>query len=94
MSLAWPGTLPRPRIEGDTAVYESVLPDVDLRMRALTDDFSWVLVVKSATAAMNPALETCGSASTPRVCPSGSAPTAASRSSTARAARCSPPATR
>ncbi|MET8530354.1 LamG domain-containing protein [Micromonospora sp. NPDC005172] len=58
VSLAWPGTLPRPRVEGDTAVYESVLPDVDLRMRALTDGFSWVLVVKSATAATNPALET------------------------------------
>ncbi|MEU8111986.1 LamG-like jellyroll fold domain-containing protein [Micromonospora sp. NPDC048947] len=58
MSLSWPGSLPRPRVEADTAVYESVLPDVDLRMRALRDGFSWVLVVKSASAAMNPALET------------------------------------
>ncbi|MEV7985642.1 LamG-like jellyroll fold domain-containing protein [Micromonospora sp. NPDC085948] len=58
VSLSWPSTLPAPRLEGDTAIYESVLPDVDLRMRALRDGFSWVLVVKSASAATNPALET------------------------------------
>ncbi|MGW0215929.1 LamG domain-containing protein [Micromonospora chokoriensis] len=57
VSLTWPGTLPAPRIEGDTAVYESVLPEVDLRLRALVDGFTWVLVVKSAQAAANPALE-------------------------------------
>ncbi|SBT38136.1 LamG domain-containing protein [Micromonospora auratinigra] len=57
VSLSWPGTLPAPRIDGDSAVYESVLPDVDLRLRALTDGFTWVLVVKSAQAAANPALD-------------------------------------
>ncbi|MEU5938045.1 LamG domain-containing protein [Micromonospora sp. NPDC047548] len=56
-TLSWPGTLPEPRLEGDTAVYEAVLPDVDLRLRALVDGFTWVLVVKSAAAAANPALE-------------------------------------
>lgn len=57
VSLTWPGALPAPRLEGDSAVYESVLPGVDLRLRALTDGFTWVLVVKSAEAAANPALD-------------------------------------
>jgi len=57
VSLFWPGTLPTPVVEGDTAVYESVLPQVDLRLRALVDGFTWVLVVKSAEAAANPALD-------------------------------------
>lgn len=56
VALSWPSSLPSPRLEGDTAVYESVLPGVDLRMRALVDGFTWVLVVKSAEAAANPAL--------------------------------------
>lgn len=56
VSLTWPDSLPAPRLEGDTAVYESVLPGVDLRLRALTDGFTWALVVKSAQAAANPAL--------------------------------------
>ncbi|MET8198045.1 LamG domain-containing protein [Micromonospora taraxaci] len=58
VSLTWPDALPEPRIEGDAAVYDSVLPQVDLRLRALVDGFTWVLVVKSAQAAANPALET------------------------------------
>ncbi|SBT38132.1 LamG domain-containing protein [Micromonospora auratinigra] len=58
VTLSWPGPLPAPRLEGDTAVYESVLPGVDLRMRALADGFGWVLVVKSVEAAADPALET------------------------------------
>ncbi|MFG1892293.1 LamG domain-containing protein [Micromonospora sp. NPDC049051] len=58
VSLTWPGALPAPRVEGDSAVYESVLPGVDLRLRALSDGFTWVLVVKSAEAAANPALDT------------------------------------
>ncbi|MCW3816203.1 LamG domain-containing protein [Micromonospora sp. DR5-3] len=58
VSLTWPGALPAPRIEGDSAVYESVLPGVDLRLRALSDGFTWVLVVKSVEAAANPALDT------------------------------------
>ncbi|MEU4337363.1 LamG domain-containing protein [Micromonospora lupini] len=57
VSLSWPGVLPAPRIEGDSAVYDSVLPEVDLRLRALADGFTWALVVKSAAAAANPALD-------------------------------------
>ncbi|WP_158554041.1 LamG domain-containing protein [Micromonospora deserti] len=58
VTIGWPGALPAPTLEGDTAVYGSVLPDVDLRVRALVDGFTWVVVVKSAKAAANPALET------------------------------------
>ncbi|MEW2380266.1 hypothetical protein AB0883_29750 [Micromonospora sp. NPDC047812] len=57
VELAWPGALPTPRLEGDTAVYGSVLPGVDLRLRALVDGFTWVLVVTSPQAAKNPALD-------------------------------------
>ena len=57
VSLSWPGDLPAPTLDGDTAVYESVLPNVDLRLRALRDGFTWALVVKSAQAAENPALD-------------------------------------
>ncbi|MFC4147212.1 LamG domain-containing protein [Micromonospora mangrovi] len=57
VSMSWPGSLPAPRIDGDTAVYDSVLPEVDLRLRALADGFTWALVVKSAEAAANPALD-------------------------------------
>lgn len=56
VSLTWPSALPVPRVEGDTAVYENVLPEVDLRVRALRDGFSHVLVVKSRKAAENPAV--------------------------------------
>ncbi|MEW2444695.1 LamG domain-containing protein [Micromonospora marina] len=57
VSLSWPGDLPVPTLDGDTAVYASVLPEVDLRLRALRDGFTWALVVKSAQAAANPALD-------------------------------------
>jgi hypothetical protein len=57
VSLSWPEALPAPRLEGDTAVYERVLPGVDLRARALVDGLTWVLVVHSREAAQNPALE-------------------------------------
>lgn len=57
VSLAWLAALPVPRLDGDSAVYESVLPGVDLRLRTLIDGFTWVLVVKSAEAAANPALD-------------------------------------
>ncbi|WP_176308691.1 LamG domain-containing protein [Micromonospora sp. NBS 11-29] len=57
VSLSWPGELPAPSLDGDTAVYASVLPEVDLRLRALRDGFTWALVVKSAEAAANPALD-------------------------------------
>ncbi|WP_217197353.1 LamG domain-containing protein [Streptomyces buecherae] len=51
LSLGWPTPLPEPRLEGDTAVYQNVMPDVDLRLSAQPDGFSQLLVVKSAKAA-------------------------------------------
>ncbi|WP_146150289.1 LamG-like jellyroll fold domain-containing protein [Actinomadura rubrobrunea] len=57
MSLTWPGTLPEPVLDGDTAIYRGVLgPDVDLRLRALADGFTHTLVVKTAEAAKDPRL--------------------------------------
>ncbi|QEU93799.1 LamG-like jellyroll fold domain-containing protein [Streptomyces kanamyceticus] len=51
LELSWPGRLPEPQLEGDTATYADVLPDVDLRMGAQEDGFTQLLVVKSAKAA-------------------------------------------
>ncbi|MPY57781.1 LamG domain-containing protein [Streptomyces spongiae] len=56
LSFAWPTALPAPTLDGDTATYADVLPDVDLKMRATTDGFSEVLVVNTQAAAKNPAL--------------------------------------
>ncbi|MBB5078834.1 LamG-like jellyroll fold domain-containing protein [Nonomuraea endophytica] len=58
MALTWPTTLPTPWLDGDTAVYPRVLPDVDLRVRAEPEGFSHVLVVKTAQAAKDPRLAT------------------------------------
>jgi hypothetical protein len=53
----WPyGDLPRPEIDGDVAIYRSVLPDIDLRLTATATGMSEVLVVKNARAAQNPKL--------------------------------------
>ncbi|MBB1243900.1 LamG domain-containing protein [Streptomyces durbertensis] len=51
LELGWPGELPAPVIDGDTATYREVLPGVDLRMGAQPDGFTQILVVKSAEAA-------------------------------------------
>ncbi|MFE7043282.1 LamG-like jellyroll fold domain-containing protein [Streptomyces atratus] len=56
LSVSWPSKLPKPTVDGATATYKSVLPDVDLVVRAESDGFSHLLVVKSAKAAANPAL--------------------------------------
>ncbi|KNB49781.1 laminin [Streptomyces caatingaensis] len=56
LALEWPSKLPAPRLEGDTATYPDVLPDVDLRLTAQVDGFTQLLVVKSAKAAANPEL--------------------------------------
>ena len=56
IALSWPGTLPKPVIAGDTAVYPNVLPDVDLKVTAQALGFSEVLVVKSRAATKNPKL--------------------------------------
>ncbi len=51
LALTWPGELPVPRLDGDTATYAEVRPGVDLVLRATTDGFSHVLVVKNREAA-------------------------------------------
>ncbi|MFI9200854.1 LamG domain-containing protein [Streptomyces sp. NPDC053048] len=56
LALSWPSKLPDPRLEGDTATYPDVFPDVDLRLAAQADGFTQLLVVKSAKAAANPEL--------------------------------------
>ncbi|RAY15895.1 hypothetical protein DPM19_09060 [Actinomadura craniellae] len=56
LSLTWPGKLPQPVLDGDTATYRSVLPDVDLRLRAEPDGFAHVLVIKTPQAARDPRL--------------------------------------
>ncbi|MFJ6666564.1 LamG-like jellyroll fold domain-containing protein [Streptomyces sp. NPDC091383] len=55
MSLTMPFALPAPQVSGDTAVYASVLPGVDLSA-SVTDQggFSDVLVVHDAQAAADP----------------------------------------
>jgi hypothetical protein len=56
ISLTWPGTLPVPTLDGDSAVYADVLPGVDLRMTATVEGYRELLVVKTPTAAANPDL--------------------------------------
>ncbi|MDH6623665.1 hypothetical protein M2271_001457 [Streptomyces sp. LBL] len=56
LSFSWPAPLPAPALDGDTATYADVLPDVDLRMRATADGFAQLLVVKTSEAAKNPTL--------------------------------------
>ncbi|MCX4993731.1 LamG-like jellyroll fold domain-containing protein [Streptomyces sp. NBC_00568] len=56
LSFSWPTSLPAPTLDGDTATYANVLPDIDLKLRASTDGFSQLLVVNSAEAAKNPKL--------------------------------------
>ncbi|WP_433894212.1 LamG domain-containing protein [Streptomyces sp. CA-111067] len=56
LSLTWPGTLPAPTLDGDSAVYADVLPGVDLRMTATVTGYRELLVVKTPQAAANPDL--------------------------------------
>ncbi|MEV6527643.1 LamG domain-containing protein [Longispora sp. NPDC051575] len=56
LAVSWPGELPAPVLEGDTAVYREVLSGVDLRVTARVTGFSEILVIKSRAAAANPAL--------------------------------------
>ncbi|WP_431930027.1 LamG-like jellyroll fold domain-containing protein [Nonomuraea jabiensis] len=56
MALTWPGRLPEPELQGDTAIYREVLPGVDLSVRADVDGFAHTLIVKDRQAAANPAL--------------------------------------
>ncbi|MGW8604485.1 LamG domain-containing protein [Streptomyces sp. NPDC055893] len=57
LSLAWPGALPEPDLDGSTATYREVFPGVDLKLTAVESGFTQALVVKTAEAARNPALE-------------------------------------
>ncbi|WP_251016767.1 LamG domain-containing protein [Streptomyces sp. ISL-1] len=57
MSLDWPGSLPEPQLSGATATYPEVFEGVDLKLTATAEGYREVLVVKSAEAAANPALE-------------------------------------
>ncbi|MFE5829000.1 hypothetical protein ACFQ8W_01830 [Streptomyces sp. NPDC056508] len=56
LALTWPGMLPEPVLEGDTATYTSVLPGVDLKLMAEVDGFAQHLVINTPEAAANPAL--------------------------------------
>ncbi|MFG2054537.1 LamG-like jellyroll fold domain-containing protein [Micromonospora sp. NPDC048930] len=57
VTMSWPGgALPAPSVSGDSATYPNVLRDVDLVVRATPTGFTHVLVIKSAAAAVNPAL--------------------------------------
>ncbi|MEU8848239.1 LamG-like jellyroll fold domain-containing protein [Streptomyces sp. NPDC048564] len=51
LSLGWPGELPEPVLEGDSALYSEVLPGVDLKLTASVEGFREVLIVKTAEAA-------------------------------------------
>ncbi|MET9089757.1 hypothetical protein ABZX77_49260 [Streptomyces sp. NPDC004237] len=57
LSVGWPGQLPEPSLNGATATYAEVLPGVDLQLTAVSDGYREVLVVKSAQAAQQQALE-------------------------------------
>ncbi|MFE0704501.1 LamG-like jellyroll fold domain-containing protein [Streptomyces sp. NPDC058872] len=58
LALQWPGRLPAPRLDGASAVYPDVLPDVDLKVTATVESFQHVLVVKTPEAAADPKLRT------------------------------------
>ncbi|WP_406477743.1 FG-GAP-like repeat-containing protein [Streptomyces sp. NBC_01615] len=51
MTLSWPGALPEPVVEDNRALYQEVLPGVDLLLTARDSGFSHVLIVKTAEAA-------------------------------------------
>ncbi|MGW1767544.1 LamG domain-containing protein [Streptomyces sp. NPDC002073] len=57
LALGWPGRLPKPTLDGASAVYADVLPGVDLRMTATVEGFREVLIVKTPEAAENPGLK-------------------------------------
>ncbi|MGW1807114.1 LamG-like jellyroll fold domain-containing protein [Streptomyces sp. NPDC002078] len=57
LHLGWPGTLPKPTLDGASAVYADVLPGVNLRMTATTEGFRELLVVKTPQAASDPELK-------------------------------------
>ncbi|WP_405467473.1 LamG domain-containing protein [Streptomyces canus] len=56
VTLGWPSPLPEPRLEGQRAVYENVLPDVNLILTATVEGFRQVLEVETLQAAKGPEL--------------------------------------
>lgn len=57
VSMGWPGPLPEPRLDGERAVYEDVLPDVNLILTATVEGFRQVLEVETPEAAALPELK-------------------------------------
>ncbi|MGI5397100.1 LamG-like jellyroll fold domain-containing protein [Streptomyces sp. CA-251251] len=57
LELSWPGDVPAPVLDGDTATYPDILPDVDLRLAARPEGFTQLLVVKTAEAARSEELD-------------------------------------
>lgn len=57
VSMGWPGQLPEPRLDGERAVYDNVLPDVNLILTATVEGFRQVLEVKTPEAAALPELK-------------------------------------
>ncbi|MGW0777029.1 LamG-like jellyroll fold domain-containing protein [Streptomyces sp. NPDC002835] len=57
LELSWPSELPEPVLDGPSAIYPNVLPDVDLRVTATVESFQHVLVVKTPEAAALPQLK-------------------------------------
>ncbi|MFE6056575.1 LamG domain-containing protein, partial [Kitasatospora sp. NPDC056446] len=57
LKLSWPKPLPKPVVNGATAEYASILPDVDLRLSATKTGFTQVIVVHTPEAAKNPELD-------------------------------------
>ncbi|MEU6229566.1 FG-GAP-like repeat-containing protein [Streptomyces sp. NPDC047042] len=51
LQAEWPGTLPEPVVEDNRALYESVLPDVDLMLTARDSGYTLVLVIHTPEAA-------------------------------------------
>ncbi|WP_256070125.1 MULTISPECIES: LamG domain-containing protein [unclassified Streptomyces] len=56
LSLGWPGSLPKPVLDGASATYPNIFDGVDLRLTASTEGFSELLVVKTPQAAADPGL--------------------------------------
>ena len=56
VSFSWPGTLPKPVLRGNVALYRDVLPRVDLQVTADSLGFSELLIVHDRSAAADPRL--------------------------------------
>ncbi|MBF4503692.1 MULTISPECIES: LamG domain-containing protein [unclassified Rathayibacter] len=59
LTMTWDhGDLPMPVVDGSTALYKDVFPDVDLEVASTNIGMSQVLIVKTPEAASNPELDT------------------------------------